>query len=456
MAETYENKQRLPVWRRMLLALVLAAMVVVGGVMLAAYLASRQLGREVVKIREAGEPVTFSALNPAPIQKKAVEDANRYYIESVRQILPDELTNLIQVNTFCRINLVSLPANQFPADLCKKAVENLVKAEPIFAKLDKGARLPLSGFDIGVLRGRQICKSQLDSVQGTVLLSSLRTLDLIRRGDSEKATESILTTLKLIRVFDSHPTIIVQGRKMICVRLVCSDIQLLLLRCRPSEQHLEMLQSMLEESFPADSLERTLLAERIYQLEIARDLIPRHISSKYLTAEVSKLPERLSLPAFTWHRMRVFRLSAQFMRDIAWFIEVSRSPWPEPLNKIKDGGSTPSRVASGLTSAVTLLTRLAAETFIATRCTVTAVAIERYRREEKKLPDRLEDMCPRYIKSIPQDPLTGLAILYTHGDKSYKVYSAASIHSEDVNSVMPLPDRPVILDDSIRRPSTSR
>ena len=450
MAEAYENNQRLSLLRRVLLALVLAAMMMVAGVMLAAYLASRQLGKEVVKISEAGEPVTFSALYPNPIQGMAAEDANRCYVESVKQIPADELTNLTQINTFYRINMVSLPANQFPADLREKVEESLVRAEPIFVKLDKGAQLPLSGFDIGVLHGKQICKGRLDSVQGTVFLSSLRTLDLIRRSDSERAAESIVSTLKLLRVFDSYPTIIVQGRKMICVRLVCSDIQLLLLRCPPSKQHLEMLQSLLEQSFPHDSFERTLLAERIYQLEIARNLIPRPIASKYLTAEVSRLPEQLPLPAFTWHRMRMFRGSAQFMRDIAWFIEVSRLPWPGLLDKIRDDGSTPSRVASKLVSTVTPLARLAAETFVATRCTVTAIAIERYRREEKKLPDRLEDMCPRYIKSIPQDPFTGRAMLYAHGDKSYKVYSTASIRTEDVNSVMPLPDRPAILDNSIR------
>ncbi len=449
MAEILEKKQRLPLWRRVLLALVLAAMAMVAGLMLAAYLASRQLGREIVKISMAGEPVTFPALPPKQAQGGAVEDAKPYYIEAVRQISSGDLANITRVNIFYRTNLVSLPASQFPGDLREKVSESLAKAEPVFAKLDKGTQLPLSGFDIGVLQGRQICKAKLDSVQGTVFLASLRTLDLIRAGDGEKAAKSIETTLKLIRAFDTYPTLIVQGRKMICVRLMCSDI-LLLLRCRPSEQHLEMLQSLLEQSFPSDTLERTLLAERAYQLEIARNLIPEHIASKYLMADVPVLPERLSLPDFTWHRMRMFRASAEFLRDMAWFIKVSRLPWPGPLDEIRDANSTPSGGASGLISTVAPLTRLIAETLAATQCTQTAVAIEHYRQQEKTLPNTLEDMHPRYIKSIPIDPFTGRAIIYSHDDKSYNLYSASNIRAEDVNLIMPAQDQPAALDNDIQ------
>jgi hypothetical protein len=438
MAEIYRKVKQLPLWRRLLLALVLLAMVMVIAVMLAAHITSRRLGREVVKIYKAGEPMTFPALQPKTIHEGDVEDANRYYIEAVRQVPSGELANFTKVNIFYRVNMVSLPPNQFPADLREKVSESLTRAKPVFAKLDNGAKLPLSGFDIGVLQGRQICIGRLDCVQGTVFLSSLRTLDLIRAGDCEKAAESIASTIKLIRVFDTCPTLIVQGRKMICVRLVCSDIQLLLLRCRPSERHLEMLQSLLGQCFPPDTLKRTLLAERIYQLEIGRNLIPKHIAKKYLSADVPPLPERYSLPAFTWHRMRMFHASARFMRDMAWFIKVSGLPWPGPLEEIKDANSTPSRGATGLISAVTPLTHLTAVTLVATECTKTLLAIERYRHQEKTLPASLEDMRPQYIESIPIDPFTGRALLYSHDDKSYKVLSAANIRVADINSIMEL------------------
>ncbi len=444
---TGEKLRGLPLWRKVLLALVLAAMMLVAGIILAAYLAGRQLGREVIEISKAGEPLVYSDLYAEQAQANTNENAALYYIEAVRRIRPGDLQDLMKLNVFYRLNMLSLPADKFSGELREKTAQNLMKAEPVFAMLDKGAQLPLLEFDIGVLRGRQICKDRLDSIQGTVFLSSLRTLDLIRAGNSGKATESIATTIKMMRAFDIFPTILVQGRKMICVRLICSDIQLLLAYAsknsttgsRLSDNQLERLQFLLDEAFHSDSLERTLLAERVYQLEVGRNLIPPRVASRFLSPDVPSLPDRLAAPKFTWHRMRMCARAARFLRDMAWFIKVSRLPWPGPLNEIKDANSTPSKGASGLILTVVPLTRLTAETLVARECTKAIVAIERYRRQEKILPDSLEDMCPQYIKSIPLDPFTGQAVLYTHDDKSYKVFSAASVRIDDVNSIMPAP-----------------
>ena len=453
-AQTREKLQRLSLWRKVLLALVLAAMVMIAGVMLVAYLVQKRLVREVIQISKAGEPLVYADLRPEQKQAGPGEDAGIYYSDAVKRIRPGDLDDLMKLNVFYRLNMLSLPADKFPVELRDKTGESLKKAEPVLELLDKAAQFPLSQFDLAVLQGRQISKSRLDSIQGAVFLSSLRTLDLIRRGNTEKATESIATTQKLMRVFDVFPTIPVQTRKMICVRLVCSDIQLLAAYGstasaaqptgylatggRPTGKQLERLQSLLDELFGSDALERTILAERVYQVEVGRNLFPKRVASRYLMADVPPLSERLVEPKFTWHRMRICAGAARFLQDMAWYLKVSRLPWPEPLNEIKDANLTPSRGASGLISTVAPLARLTAETLVITECMKTAVAIERYRLQEKALPDKLEDICPRYIKSIPLDPFTGRSVLYTHDDKSYRVYSAASVRIDDVNSIMPV------------------
>ncbi len=438
---TWNKLQQLPLWRRILLLLVLAAMVMVASVMLAAYLAEKRLTGEVVKISKAGEPLVYADLRPEAVKPQAGEDASLYYVEAVKRIRPGDLQDIVKLDVFYRLNMVSLPSDKFPGELREKTSQTLTKAEPLFAMLDKGAQLPLSGFDVGVFRGRQICKDRLDSIQGTAFLSSLRTLNLLQSGKIEQAAKSILSTAQLIRVFDSFPTIPVQGRKMICFRLICADIQMLLVynsaTGRLSEKQLEQLQSMVDGVFDSNALEKTLLAERVYQLEVGRNLIPRGVASRFLSPDVPALPERLARPKFRWHRMRICSGAAKFLRDMAWFIEVSRLAWPGPLEEIKDANSTPSGGSSGLISTVAPLTRFTAETLVAGECTETALAIERYRRREKALPKKLEDLCPQYIKSVPLDPFTGRAMLYTCSDKSYKVFSAAKVRINDVNSIVP-------------------
>jgi len=177
------------------------------------------------------------------------------------------------------------------------------------------------------MQGSQVCKMRLDSAQGVIFLVSLRTLDLILAGDGNAAADSIMSTLKLSRVFDTHPTMLVQGRKMICIRLALSDIQILLARCRPSEDRLNRLQSLVDETFSSDSLKKSLLAERVYQLEVARNLIPRHIASQYLEANIYNMPERLAIPIYMASYARIFCL-CEIPGRYGRTHKVSSRPWP--------------------------------------------------------------------------------------------------------------------------------
>ena len=448
--EQRENKQPLPLWRRIALALVIAAMAGVLGLMLLAYIAEIQFCGEIRKISKAGEPTKFPDLLAGLTGTQTGEDANGYYAETIRQFRPADMTNLVQVNLFYRTNMASLPAGQFPADLHEKVADTLNKAKPIFENLDKGAQLNLSEFDMGVTLGSQVCKARFDSAQGAVFLSSLRTLDLILAGKGDAAADSIISTLRLTRVFDTSPTMLVQGRKLTSVGFTCGDIQLLLTRCPVSENRLNRLQSLLEETLTSDSLKRSLEAERVYQLEIVRNIIPKRIASKYLMANTPALPERLAAPPFTWHRMRIFFASAKYLRDMAWLIKISGQPWPEPLDELNALKSKSPAKPSGLIPSVSVLSRLTAETLAFIRCADSVIAIERYRLQNGRIPDVLADICPTYIKSIPSDPFTGQTLLYIRDDESYTVYSAGANRADDGGMITAKAGEQAALDSGLR------
>jgi hypothetical protein len=392
-----ENVKKMPFWRRAVLVFVLMGIILVVGLMLVTWISSSQFDSEIIKINKAGEPTAFPVVKPP---QGTTEDANRYYADAIGQMPPGELANLSTVNVFYRINLISLPVNQFPSDLREKVTENLAKEQPILANLDTGAGLRLSDFDTGLSSSKPLRNDRLDSIQAAIFLSSLRTMDLIRAGNLDKAVDSIATSLKLLRIFDGFPIVALQSRKMAALKLICSDIHLLLQHNatvdpnvplprvkRLSPQRLEMLQSLLEETLPPDTLEKTLLAERVYQIEISRNLLSKSIANKYLSANVPVLQERRSLPSLTWHRMRVYRVLTRLMRDMAWCVKGSRLPWPGPLEQAKDANQSPSGGTSGMMLVIGPLTRLLAETLTTVRGTATLIAIERYYQREKKIPD---------------------------------------------------------------------
>ncbi|MHC4737342.1 MAG: hypothetical protein ACYS9Y_00410 [Planctomycetota bacterium] len=449
MGKTEREKQPLPKWRRILLGLVLMAMVSLAAFMLVGYFIERQLGKEIVKIGQAGEPVTFADLQPVPVPGAIGNDAAVYYVEVLSRIPPGDVENLKRIHIFYHKNIVSLPSNQFPGDTREKVAQNLVGLKPMLEKLDKSADLPLSNFDIGIEQGMEVCQTRLGSVRAAVLLLSLRTLESILSGDGDTAANSIISSLKMMRIFDFSPTMTVYTVRILFVAQLCQDIHILLLYSRPSDNSLLKLQKVLSEIIGPDALERMFYAERVYQIELGRNLIPRKISSRLLQEKVPDLPERLSLPGNRWGRLRLRQLATAFLRDIAWLITSVRSPWPEPLDTIIARVTASKEKSNSLLTNSATSISLTAETVTFVRCTTLAIAVERYRRTHDQLPGSLDDMVPNYIDSVPLDPFTGNKLLYNYDKEGYVVYSAGNNRQDDGGLVIRKPDQPVRLDHGI-------
>ncbi len=437
MGKELKKKKPLPWWRRILLGLILIAMGLLTALMLASYVVGRQLGAEVINISEAGEPLTFSDLEAGLGQSTAGEDAARYYFEALMSIKPWDVGDLARVNTFYRRNILFLPANQFPDKLRERITQNLVDSRPVLEKFDKGAALPLSHFDIGIEQGIQVCATNLRRVRTAAFLLSLRTLNLALQGEDENAADSAIIMLKMIRIFDTRPIMVLHAAKVALVGLVCEDIRLLLERGRLSEKSLAKLQKALLEAIPANTLERMFFGERVYQLEIGRNLIPEDITSRLLQDKVPDLPERVLMPGTFRKRLRIRQRSTWYLRNMAWLITAARRPWPEPLDVIVDNAPASAGKPSKLVSSAVPFVRLTGEVLAFMRCTVLAIAIERYRFSNGELPSSLDDICPGYIDSVLLDPYTGKKLLYSRDEETYVVYSAGIDRQDDSGSIMP-------------------
>ena len=326
------------------------------------------------------------------------------------------------------------------------ATQSLAPFQLALEKFDKGADMPLYRFDIGIEQGIQVCKTSLNRVRTAVFLLSLRTLDLILRDQGDAAADSVISTLKVIRIFDSYPILVVHTAKAGCAGLVCEDIHLLLEHGRLSEESLVKLQKALSETTPENTLERMFLAERVYQMEIGRNLIPANIASRLLQDKVPYLSERLSLPSSFWTRMRIRQKSARYLQDMAWLITVARRPWPEPLDAIAGNVPESMKKSSKLLSNSSVLIHLTAGTVAAVRCAMLAVVIERYHHSHGELPDSLDNLAPTYIDTIPLDPFTGRKLLYSHNEETYVVYSTGINRRDDSGSVKPKSDEQSPLD----------
>ena len=71
-------------------------------------------------------------------------------------------------------------------------------------------------------------------------------------------------------------------------------------------------------------------------------------------------------------------------------------------------------------------------TFTTDRCSRTALAIERFRREhEGKLPATLAELVPRYLQEVPVDPNGDGPLRFKPDATSYTVYSIGGDRRDD-------------------------
>lgn len=431
-----KEKKPLPLWRRILLVLILAAIAVLAGLMAVSYLTGRQLEAEIVKISKAGEPVTFSDLRKSIIiQTDTKQDAAMSYYEALIPIGPQNLEQLTNISAFYRRSMLSLPPDEFPAELRDQVGQSLKPFEPILEKCDKAAQLPLSHFDLGIERGIENSKPLLDRIQVAGFVLSLRTMGLIVHGQYEAAANSAITMLKLTRIFNTQPTMFLFPIKVKFDGMACDYIRIILERADLSDKSLKKLQKALSEVIAPDSLERILVAERTRQIEILKNMVSKKISSEYLVDTAEDLAERLPLPSSQWTRFRIRQKSISFFKDMAKFIAAARKPWPAPLDEIHFKPPKSKKQPIALQANAVDLTRMTAELMVAVRSTMLAASVERYRNSEGKIPESLSQLVPYYADAVPSDPFTAKQLLYKKLDDGYVIYSAGINRIDDDASV---------------------
>ena len=445
-AKEEKTKQPLPLWRRLLIIFIIGAMVLLGGSMAAGYILQWQLGREISKVPAANEIFNYPILNNSSLEIDSENSALSYYSEALGVIMPESLENIIKSNKYYINALGSIPSKEIPRDIHSTIAKEMIKFQQILSRFDKSSDLPLPYYDIGIEKGMENCTNQLQKVRTAVFLMSLRTLDLTSRHKYKAAVYSTASTMRTLRVLDSYPTMTVNGVKTGLIGLACEDIRLLLEYGNLSDDLLQILDQALNETVESSDLRKSFLAERTYQLAIARNLLPQKLATEYLQDRFVNMPGVLMIPESTQLKLRTQLKSIEFFKDLNRLISTSDKPWPGPIDaadKFTDGSSR--LIESG-----SKFIALTADTSAITESTLTAIAIERYRKKNGKLPESLSELVPDYLTTAPVDPYTGDQLHYINDERGYTIYSNGSNRIDDGGKIERRADKESPLDRGIR------
>jgi hypothetical protein len=295
--------------------------------------------------------------------------------------------------------------------------------------LDHASALDARGF-------AQEDRPPLYGVAAIARVNAIRTALLALAGDGERASASLLATLRLSRVFLPSPFTFRSAQ----------NLELILNRAVPSEPTLVVLQREYARIESQETVQARLEAARFRLLQM---MIPEEFGNPPWATPARRVSP---LEAAVTRLTRPSRLHA-LVRELADFergFTVAATPWPEKLDAarplMEESASlldnrrrrsllrmlaVPVPRGFGLRELGTAVTA-AGEAAARDRVAITALAIARYRRAHGGAPpDALRDLMPAYLSAVPLDPYTGAELRYTHDTTAYRVYSAGANRKDD-------------------------
>ncbi len=306
-----------------------------------------------------------------------------------------------------------------PAPVLAAASREIEGDDVVFELLRRGSALPFGGFAAGTEFNYRF--SGLYEVGRS---ASLRTLELIRSGDSDDAVRVMVDRAQLLRAFDQSQGLISSASKAALVRDIATDVGILA-GASPSDNGLDDLSRALEGVYASDEFARGIRAEILRRDEVLRSML----RTRGPIAVVVMRP-------LIRHQ---FVEQLHVMNDA---LEKARLPWPDRIRALNEAPVQRPFLSGVLRFFIwnaPELTAREAEGIADWRCARLAIEVERYRRERGKLPETLDELTLGGDLEEASDPFTGRSLRYVTagGEGEYVIYSVGRNLQDDGGILVP-------------------
>ncbi|NQU76770.1 MAG: hypothetical protein HQ546_10710 [Planctomycetes bacterium] len=395
------------------------------------YSSAKALEDELSKIQAAGQPLTFTQLDQSLPKISETDDAAPYYkaamalhcssIDKRVADLLDKLKNLAQTRE-------TTIHPEVAAEIESVLAANALSLEMI----DRGSQRAQCAYNFGLSNGIAVMLPQLSDARALARVLSLRTLWLAQQGLTSEAAASFISSLRIWRMFDHQPVLITYLAKVACTAFCVDSLPTVLEAGRLSDQELAKLELALADVDQSLGMQRVFLAERVYMLELWRNLIVSH--RRLELGDAPNLPDTappsnfLSRPMFRMMMVRQLQMYDQY-------IYAAGKKWPECMDAMRAYKQPSAGVfalfnqilAPAFDRAMVILGR----TVGSLRSAEVAVMVERYRLANGRLPKSLYELRQFTGIDLPADPFTGRDLVFKAQTDTFMVYSVGDDRSDD-------------------------
>src|SRR5438876_10486273 len=299
-------------------------------------LASRRLNDEIARIRAAGEPLTFEELRADQSAGDGADAASDYRAAAV--LLADLDTGpLFGLLHAYRAGTRSCPPVPPSTEARERARLMLAQAQPALELIDRAARKEACHYAFNLETGEF---PPFWRFRSAGYLLSLRTLEFAVAGAGDGAAASLISKLRMLRVFETEPVLIAYMIRLAEWEGAGADLPAVL-GGTLSETWLGDLDEALKLAEAPDLLKRTIEGERVWEMnQLAALLAPDWPDGELKSASAKRGP--------FWRRPRLLRETSDSLAATAAVIHAASEPWPQVFDAMPAACPSPKNLPCGL------------------------------------------------------------------------------------------------------------
>lgn len=399
----------------------------------------RQLEQELRKLRQSGEPTTIGELIP-PVPPQ--QDGTHLYqlaiaqLETSKKQLPQPVWD--SVYEF----ISRQPAKPFKLDDVQRTLQ---AAQPALQTLREALNFPhMRMTDWSVEDPLSVIFPHFSKFREFARLLVAEGKWRKREGDIDGAVESQITALKLVRRIGDEPSLIgflVQGA---IFAIAFGGLRQILSDADASPKTYQALMSELQAWDIDRDFLQALRSDRVFVIATCEWM--RRKASRRMTPELVEGELKVNLAIFLKDKSSlVAQNELKALRHLNAVIDIARKGEPYDWNAIKQleeqweqevAGPVKSMnlmgmeliwdekaIAKALVPTYSKIFHRAASFHAMQRISQTAVALRLYRHEHGRYPETLEELVPKYLRSVPVDPFDGKPLRYKRLQNGFKVWS---------------------------------